>query len=646
VAVAASVLGLVLFRSQPRPPVTTGDTSPLDNSANPAESESSPNATSITTAAPLPRVPASPFQNTGPEATYLGSQACIQCHADEHATYLQTGMGASLALVDVDSEPKDAAFSHELSGRNYEISRRDGQLYHRETLVANSIEHVLGDYAAKYVVGSGKHARSYLMEIDGFLVESPITWYATRQVWSMSPGYDIPMHSGFRREVVRKCLFCHAGSTKAIDNSLHRIQFTEHSIGCERCHGPGSMHVTKWENQARQNTADASIDQTIVNPAHLSRELADAICQQCHLTAETRVPARGRTVEDYRPGLPLEYFGHFFQSPSSASTMRVVGHVDQMMLSRCYRESDSLSCMTCHNPHGLPSPEARAVHYRDTCLRCHEQEACHVSPDVLASKSPENDCAACHMPPTPTDVPHTAFTHHRIGIHTSPSSETPPREQGTTEELKPFHDLTFLTDVDLDRARGLAFLALSQDTATEAEATRLSIQGHDLLVRAVQLGLVDPEVDAALAQVVLPHDPRAARDFATNALKSKSLSARSRVNSLYAIAAELSLQKRFHEASPVLEQLTRMRRNAADWMPIGAMRLASRDLPGAIKAFETAVAIDPNFVEIHKLLAQCYEQIGEDEKAAHSRSLAAALTKVLENAQKSEPGQEAPAVNR
>src|SRR5262245_60382951 len=86
----------------------------------------------------LPGVPplsSSPYLNTGPDATYVGSAACIRCHDAEHKSYLRTGMGRSTAEVDPANEPGDAVVDHALSGRRYKVERRGGQLWHRELML-------------------------------------------------------------------------------------------------------------------------------------------------------------------------------------------------------------------------------------------------------------------------------------------------------------------------------------------------------------------------------------------------------------------------------------------------------------------------------------------------------------------------------
>ncbi len=57
------------------------------------------------------------------------------------------------------------------------------------------------DLPVRYLIGSGRYCRSYVVEVDGFLQESPLTWYTAKRQWGLSPGYDFAQHWSFERPI-------------------------------------------------------------------------------------------------------------------------------------------------------------------------------------------------------------------------------------------------------------------------------------------------------------------------------------------------------------------------------------------------------------------------------------------------------------
>src|SRR5262249_276206 len=136
-------------------------------------------------------------------------------------------------------------------------------------------------------------------------------------------------------------------------------------------------------------------------------------------------------------------------------SLAVVGHVEQFHQSRCYQRSETLSCITCHNPHGEPNAEERVAYYRAACVECHQRERCKVNPQLRQKESPVNDCVSCPLPRAATEVPHVAFTNHRIGVHQTPLA--PQVETAGSGELRPVLDLSGLSEMDRHRSLGLAY---------------------------------------------------------------------------------------------------------------------------------------------------------------------------------------------
>ena len=560
---------------------------------------------------------------------YIGSTACTKCHTSQYQSYLKTAHSLALSQVDPSAEPADAQFEHELSGRSYRVYREGGELRHREWLTAG--DEIASDYPLKYLIGSGRHTRSYLVGDDGFLMESPITWYASRQAWGLSPGYNHPSHWGFERAADLGCITCHVGRAEAVDGSLSRIVIHEQAIGCERCHGPGARHAERQKSRANQ--ADAN-DPTIVNPAMLPRTLQEAVCAQCHLRADATVFLPGKVVSDVRPGRPLTDFRIDYQYDKPSDQMTVVGHVEQMRASRCYQASEELTCTTCHDPHALPDPAEKTSYYRAKCLACHEPVACKLPLELRREQTMDDNCAVCHMPQVATDIPHIAFTHHRIGIHSDRPDAVP---DDHFAELKPMDDLSRLSDLDRQRCIGLAYLEVAQ-TQKDARAHRFYRQrAAKILTSIQQRGESDAEVDAALARLSWEVAPRKAAEHALAALNHDSISPGARVNTLFVLADTYFHAHDWQAARTALDQLLLLRRHSEDRRLLGLCQAESGDLASGAASLEQAVRINPFRGEIHAELARVYSAVGQPDLAArHQR-----LSQLLKDAATHQP--EAPA---
>ncbi|MBP88323.1 MAG: hypothetical protein CMJ64_16675 [Planctomycetaceae bacterium] len=548
-------------------------------------------------------------------------------------------MARSMAVVTAANAPPAGSYFHKLSGRQYEVHKQANKLWHRSSFhddIDPSPDDKLVDMPIDYVIGSGAQFQIYLAEIDGFLVESPLTWYVSKPGWEMSPGYDEPFPPAFERAIPEKCLFCHTGRTEAVGNSLHRVRFHELKIGCERCHGPGSLHVQRMSSASDDvDTNAAEQDDTIVNPAKLSRHLAEDVCHQCHLTTKAYVEPRGRKLSEYRPGRRLRDFRVYYQLHSPKDPMRVVSHVEQQLLSRCYQESDSLSCLTCHSLHHTPRPEERLEYYRAICLKCHQPESCQVEHATLARVSPENDCVECHMPRVSTKTLHVAVTHHRIGIHPDEDSHVENSlSDAQQSELVPLDDLSHLSDVDRTRLMGLAYLDLILHLGMSPDTQRFSQRAQDLLLQTREMGLREGNVDANLAHLLWSTNQAAANHYAAAALQSPSLSPQSRINALFAVASYRKLAGQREQAIRFATELTQIRRHPADWWLIGDCHLALGNGERAIRAYETAVAINPNLIPIHENLCRLHEEQGNATQVAKHRHLLERLEATAERLRK------------
>lgn len=361
--------------------------------------------------------------------TYVGSEACRECHGTLCDTYQTHPMSQSFGRTStapvIEDYVKETGFSGPVSGNfdirfHYSVIRDNDRVTHRE-VVSSSAGEELGriDADAAWAVGSGKRGRSYLVERAGRLYMSPVTWYSEGQKWDLSPAYSRD-NKHFERRIVAGCVVCHASLVEpsADDPNIFagRI-FHEESIGCERCHGPGRDHVAF----RREQRADIESD-PIVNPADLAPELRDSVCYQCHLQGVGRIARYGKSDYDFEPGMSVADVWTIFVRGTKVAgdnTTAAVGQTEQMIASTCYTASGgNLSCLSCHDPHASPADEARVGFYRERCLTCHDgtnRPLCAKPVDDRLVDSPSDSCIQCHMPDlSANDVPHTSQTDHRI----------------------------------------------------------------------------------------------------------------------------------------------------------------------------------------------------------------------------------------
>ena len=363
------------------------------------------------------------FRNIGSGVPYVGSKACAECHVDIYRSYLKTDMGRAMSQpadwTHFDGLATTVKVDHPKIHRSYEASRRGADLYESEVeLDAEGKEVYRDDRKISYIVGSGMNGLSTLVSRGDFLFEAPLSYYSQSKEWALSPGYD-QGDFGFNRPVRERCIACHSGRPQTDEANEARFRdppFLELAIGCENCHGPGSLHVKERKQAA---PLASGRDLSIVNPAKLPVWLANDICMYCHEAGDARVLMPGKRYADFRPGTPLAGTVGIFEVPFDRQAPPrdpILRHFALMSLSQCYlKSSGKLACITCHDPHGEPSPPETAVFFRSKCLTCHTEKSCTLSLEIRTAKTPSDDCAGCHMPKQSlTRISHSALTNHRI----------------------------------------------------------------------------------------------------------------------------------------------------------------------------------------------------------------------------------------
>jgi hypothetical protein len=558
----------------------------------------------------IPPFSESRFLNAQANAQYIGSAACASCHQRNQQSYLRTSHSRSLSEIDPNAEPPDYAFEHKPSGCSYRVYRKDGQIHQEETLKTSDgkvLSHI--DLPVRYLIGSGQYCRGYIVEPEGFLHQSPLTWYVSRRKFDMAPGFDAAQHQGFERAIRIRCLACHAGRVEEKEGSVNRFTFHEMAIGCENCHGPGSLHKDLRQGPKLEPGVE---DLTIVHPGKLSRPLLESICAVCHQSGPASVDLRGRGVTDYRPGRPLGDYRVQYSFEGGNDQMSVVGHIEQLRESSCYKNSPGLSCVSCHDLHQNEKPKDKIAFYRNKCLACHENKPCKLQPPERLKREPKDDCTACHMPRGNTDIPHVAFSHHRIGLHT-PVSEASP---GQILELAPSKGVVELEPVDQLRNLGLAYYEVSLNPKYSKFANTYLERARNNLESAYAQGLREGTTAYTLAEIHLKNQdfPRAYK-YAEDAIAAKDTPSNGRAVCLLMLADRDRQHRNPAAAIALLEEAIQLRRSADNWRLLGMCYMEQDQPSEALSAFQKALSIRPYTSDSYLSMSQAYKRLGDAARA-------------------------------
>jgi len=346
---------------------------------------------------------------------------CEKCHEEIFRKYLATPMANASGVALDRAIP--GGLNHFPSGVKYKVFSKDGSLWLSYDRPGNSP--LKGSHKLDYFLGSGHLGVTYLYSVNGYLLESPVAYYANRNKYDMKPGLTTFRAMPPALPITSGCLRCHMSGLQREDtgsrNHYQALPFLHSGITCERCHGDASQHV------ATNGRA------TVINPIKLDPERRDSVCINCHLEGDTNVEHHGRSVQDYRPGDRISDFISYFIYASANASGRGVSEIEQLSLSKCKRISgNAMSCVSCHDPHYTPPKDERADFYRSRCLACHSQ-----SKFIMEHYPGNSDCISCHMPAGKADnIPHVAWTDHRIRQH--PDQSYLPDAPSTNSELVSF----------------------------------------------------------------------------------------------------------------------------------------------------------------------------------------------------------------
>lgn len=323
-------------------------------------------------------------------ATYTGSAACQDCHEEAYAAWSTSHHAAAMqpatpehVLATTPATLGDAIL--ERHGERYAL-RVDGKTF--------ALTHTFGvSPLQQYLVEApGGRLQAFNYAWDARPAElGGQRWFDLYAEQAPEPGEA--MHwQGRAHTWNHMCADCHATDLHKrylADSDSYATQAAELTVGCEACHGPGSLHVGEPQTQ-RLITLSGGHDKLIDT------------CAPCHAR-------RSEIAEGFRPG--SRFLDHYrpalLQPPLYTTDAQIDDEVyvwGSFVSSRMYAQG--VTCNHCHDPH-----TTRVLTNDNTlCTQCHSPAGNAAFPTLRLASYDSVDhhmhtpatqaaqCITCHMP--------------------------------------------------------------------------------------------------------------------------------------------------------------------------------------------------------------------------------------------------------
>lgn len=330
--------------------------------------------------------------------TYVGDDACIKCHQEKVSTYHRSAHFNTSAFPAQNTiHGSFSAGSNILNtmdpALHFEMLTTNGAFFQKAVRQVSATRIGHRDEQFGLVIGSGRKGQTYGYWRGDLLYQLPVSFW-TEMGWVNSPGFTDGI-AYFERPISPRCLECHANSFESVPPTINRYKFSSlvPGITCEKCHGPASEHVARYQSSTPPRSRSES---ALINLAGLDRERKIDACELCHAP---RASLPGVPPLSFVPGAALDKYLAPVQSNPEGRVDVHGGQVQLLRSSRCFQSGPTMTCTTCHDVHVTQRDPAI---FAPRCLTCHKVENCGVFKKL--GHRIDKECVVCHMPEQPTSL--------------------------------------------------------------------------------------------------------------------------------------------------------------------------------------------------------------------------------------------------
>jgi tetratricopeptide (TPR) repeat protein len=344
-------------------------------------------------------------------ATYVGRATCAKCHQPEYR--LWRGSDHDLAM-DLATETTVLADFNDTSFTRNGVTTRFFRSGDKFMVNAEGPDGMMRDYEVKYTFGV-RPLQQYMVEFpDGRVQVLRVSWDTEKKQWFYVTPPDVPheriepgdpLHwTGIAQNWNTTCADCHSTNVHKnydVATDTYHTEFEEIDVGCEECHGPGSVHVELaerwspfWDRKIGYGLPVLKGPVGGVSTAALQRRQPTRLldmCAKCH-------SRRYQVHENFRPGRALLDFyepsllaeGLYEDDGQILDEVYEYGSFTQSRM-----HANHVRCTDCHDPHSLKLKFAG----NSLCTQCHLP----AKYDTIAHHHHQPhtggaQCIQCHMP--------------------------------------------------------------------------------------------------------------------------------------------------------------------------------------------------------------------------------------------------------
>ncbi|WP_152286111.1 tetratricopeptide repeat protein [Flavicella marina] len=328
-----------------------------------------------------------------PDAHFLGDKTCKECHQNQFEKWQGSHHDKSMDVATKQTVLAD--FNGEVfksQGVTNRFFQKNGNFY-ANTEGPDGKNH---DYKIVYVFGVTPLQQYIVQFPNGHYQCLRTAWDSVKNKWfDLYPDFKV-VHSEWLHwsrgglNWNNMCADCHSTNVRknyTQEDHSYDTKFALINVSCEACHGPGKQHVEDVKTQGGSYRNTGTMQMTLDTKP---KELVDQ-CARCHMRREMltdRFNFEGTMLDHYYPQLITE--PTYYADGQILDEDYVYGSFVQ---SKMYHEN--VTCTNCHDAHTLE----RKFEGNKLCAQCHLPEKYDTEEHSFHKLGTEGAlCINCHMP--------------------------------------------------------------------------------------------------------------------------------------------------------------------------------------------------------------------------------------------------------